>query len=107
MSITRDVVLKTAALAHLDFPHEDVDHFAAQMSEILDYMDQLGELDTADVPPMSHSTISEHVERTWRHDIVRPSLGSATATANAPEGFHGYFKVPSVITRATGEPEES
>lgn len=39
MSITRDVVLKTAALAHLDFLHEDVDHFAAQMSEILDYME--------------------------------------------------------------------
>jgi aspartyl-tRNA(Asn)/glutamyl-tRNA(Gln) amidotransferase subunit C len=107
MSITRDVVLKTAALAHLEFPAGDADRLAAQMSEILDYMDQLGELDTADVPPMSHSTVSEHVERTWRHDIVQPSLGTATATANAPEGFHGYFKVPSVITRATGDPQES
>lgn len=107
MSITRDVVLKTAALAHLEMPSEDADRLVVQLSEILDYMDLLGELDTSEVPPMSHSTVSEHVERTWREDVVQPSLGAATAIANAPEGFHGYFKVPSVITRATGDPQES
>jgi len=107
MSISREVVLKTAALAHLELSGEDADRFAAQMSEILAYMDQLAELDTAGVPPMSHSTHAEHVERTWRADIVKPSLGSALATANAPEGFGGYFKVPSVITRAPREREES
>ncbi|MBK6314901.1 MAG: Asp-tRNA(Asn)/Glu-tRNA(Gln) amidotransferase subunit GatC [Blastocatellia bacterium] len=107
MSITRDVVLKTATLAHLELSPDDADRFAAQMSEILSYMDQLGELDTTNVAPMSHSSIAEHVERTWRHDVVKPSLGTSVATANAPEGFHGYFKVPSVITRATGESQES
>lgn len=107
MSITRDLVLKTAALAHLDMPVEEADRFAVQLSAILSYMDQLEELDTTDVPPMSHSTMSEHVERTWRHDLVQPSLGADVATANAPEGFRGYFKVPSVITRSTGEPEAS
>lgn len=107
MSISREVVLKTAALAHLDLSSEDADRFAAQMSEILAYMDQLGELDTAEIPPMSHSTLSEHVERTWRPDVVQPSLGAERATANAPEGYRGYFKVPSVITRATSESQES
>ena len=63
-------------------------------------MDQLNELDTSDVPPMSHSTLGEHVDRTWRPDEVRPSLGRDAATANAPEPFAGFFKVPSVISRS-------
>lgn len=107
MAITRDEVLKTATLAHLDLSEREAETFTAQLSSIIEYMGQLNELDTSEVPPMSHSTLGEHVERTWRDDEVAPSLGSETATANAPESFHGYFKVPSVITRATGESDAS
>lgn len=102
MAITREQVTKTAALAHLELDAAEVDTFTGQLSAIIDYMGQLDELDTADVPPMSHSTLGEHVERTWREDAVRPSLGQELATANAPEGFHGFFKVPSVISRPKG-----
>lgn len=107
MAITREQVLKTASLAQLDLTAEEVETFTAQLSEIIEYMGQLDELDTADVAPMSHSTLGEHVERTWRDDAVRPSLGQEAATANAPETFHGYFKVPSVITRAGGDGDAS
>ena len=99
MAITREQVLKTAALAHLELAPHEVDTFTGQLSAIIEYMGQLNELDTTTVPPMSHSTLGEHVERTWRDDEVRPSLGQDAATANAPEAFGGYFKVPSVITR--------
>ena len=99
MAITREQVLKTAALAHLELAPEEVDTFTEQLSAIIEYMDQLNELDTSAVPPMSHSTLGERVERTWRADEVRPSLGQDVATANAPESFAGFFKVPSVITR--------
>ena len=91
--------MKTATLAHLELRPEEVETFTAQLSAIIEYMDQLNELDTSDVPPMSHSTLGDDVERTWRDDAVRPSLGQRAATANAPEAFRGYFKVPSVITR--------
>ena len=100
MPITREQVEKTAALAHLELGPEEVETFTGQLSAIIEYMDQLDELDTSEVPPMSHSTLGEHVERTWREDAVRPSLGQATATANAPEAFRGFFKVPSVIQRS-------
>jgi aspartyl-tRNA(Asn)/glutamyl-tRNA(Gln) amidotransferase subunit C len=99
MAITRDEVEKTAALGHLELAPDEVETFTGQLSAILEYMAQLDELDTAKVPPMSHSTIGEHVERTWREDVVRPCLGQELATANAPEGRRGYFKVPSVISR--------
>ena len=104
MAITREQVTKTATLAHVELADREVETFTEQLSAILEYMDQLNELDTAEVPPMSHSTFGEQVERTWREDTVRPSLGQSAATANAPEGFRGFFKVPSVITRS---PEES
>lgn len=107
MAITKDQVSKTAALAHLELTPDEVDTFTGQLSAILEYMEQLDELDTSDIPPMSHSTLGEHVERTWRDDIVQPSLGSKTATANAPEAFRGFFKVPSVITRTSGGSDES
>src|SRR5262245_41221618 len=103
MAITREQVVKTAALAHLELGADEVETFTAQLSAIIEYMEQLNELDTSDVPPMSHSTLGENVERTWREDAVRPSLGPAAATANAPEAFHGYFKVPSAITRSQDE----
>jgi aspartyl-tRNA(Asn)/glutamyl-tRNA(Gln) amidotransferase subunit C len=107
MAITREQVEKTAKLAHLELPADEIGTFTKQLSAIIDYMDQLNELDTSSVPPMSHSTLGEHVERTWRDDVVVPSLGSAVATANAPEAFRGFFKVPAVITRAGGEGETS
>ena len=103
MAITREQVLKTAALANVELREDEVETFTTQLSSIIDYVGQLDELDTSDVPPMSHSTLGEHVERTWREDAVRPSLGSETATANAPEGFRGFFKVPSVISRGSGD----
>jgi aspartyl-tRNA(Asn)/glutamyl-tRNA(Gln) amidotransferase subunit C len=103
MAITRDEVTKTAALAHLALTPDEVETFTGQLSAILDYMDQLDELDTADVAPMSHSTLGSGAERTWREDVVRPSLGAETATANAPERFRGYFKVPSAISRSGDE----
>ena len=102
MAITREQVLKTAALAHLELMPEEVDLFTRQLSAIIDYVGQLNELDTTGVPPMSHSTLGEQVERGWREDATRPSLGQELATANAPESQLGFFKVPSVITRSEG-----
>lgn len=100
MAISREQVLKTATLAHLELTDLEVDTFTTQLSSILEYMDQLNELDTAAVPPMSHSTLGEDVERTWRPDFVHQSLGADLATENAPEGFRGFFKVPAVISRS-------
>jgi len=103
MAITREQVERTAALSYLELEPAELETFTVQLSAILDYMSQLDELDTSDVAPMSHSTLGEHVERTWREDAVRPSLGQEAATANAPEKFRGFFKVPSVITRPSSE----
>jgi aspartyl-tRNA(Asn)/glutamyl-tRNA(Gln) amidotransferase subunit C len=107
MAINREQVEKTAALAHLELTPREVDVFTEQLSSIIEYVGQLDELDTSDVPHMAHSTLGKQVERTWRADEVRPSLGSELATANSPEHSLGYFKVPSVISRPKGPASEA
>jgi aspartyl-tRNA(Asn)/glutamyl-tRNA(Gln) amidotransferase subunit C len=106
MAITREQVEKTAELSHLELTPQEVDVFTGQLSSIIEYVGQLEELDTSDVPPMSHSTLGEQVHRTWRADEVQPSLGSELATMAAPEHQRGYFKVPSVISRSKGDADE-
>ena len=97
MPITRNDVEKIAELARLELTQTEADSFTNQLSAILGYMDQLNELDTADVPPMSHCSTSDSAADARRADVVRPSLGQQVATANAPDAEAGYFKVPKVI----------
>jgi aspartyl-tRNA(Asn)/glutamyl-tRNA(Gln) amidotransferase subunit C len=98
MPITRTDVEKIAELARLELTEAEADSFTNQLSAILGYIDQLNELDTADVSPMSHcATVEDDTGPALRDDVVRPSLGQQAATANAPDAEAGYFKVPKVI----------
>ena len=97
MPITRTDVEKIAELARLELTDAETDSFTNQLSAILGYIDQLNELDTADVPPMSHCSTADDTAAARRDDIVRPGLGQEVATANAPDAADGYFRVPKVI----------
>jgi aspartyl-tRNA(Asn)/glutamyl-tRNA(Gln) amidotransferase subunit C len=69
------------------------------MDGILAYMDQLGELDTSKVEPMSQVLYDADETATLRPDVERKPLGNADALANAPVSGQGYFKVPRVIEK--------
>jgi aspartyl-tRNA(Asn)/glutamyl-tRNA(Gln) amidotransferase subunit C len=97
MPITRTDVEKIAELARLELTAKEAESFTGQLGSILSHIDKLNELDTADVPPMSHSTAGGDTEYARRDDQVRPSLGQQLATENAPDAEAGYFKVPKVI----------
>lgn len=94
MKITLDEVRRIAALAHLDFRNKEYEELASQLSDILDYIEALKELDTSGVNPTSHQTESGEA---LREDEVRPSLSEAEVLANAPEHGGAHFKVPKVI----------
>jgi aspartyl-tRNA(Asn)/glutamyl-tRNA(Gln) amidotransferase subunit C len=89
-------VRRIAALAHLGLTAEEEALYARQLQEILDYAEQVRQVDTRDVPPTSHVLTSAPVERA---DEVRPSLPVAEVMANAPEPapYAHLFKVPRVI----------
>jgi aspartyl-tRNA(Asn)/glutamyl-tRNA(Gln) amidotransferase subunit C len=98
MPISKVDVAKIAELARLELTTEETESFTGQLSSILRHIDKLNELDTTDVPPMSHcSTAAGDAEYARRDDVTRPSLGQRLATESAPDSEAGYFKVPRVI----------
>ena len=94
MKITREEVLHVANLARLEFTDVEVAPLASQLSAILEYVEQLGELDLEGVEPTAHV---HQIVNAFRADQVRPSLGTEAVLSNAPQAADGCFKVEKVI----------
>ncbi|AAC07874.1 Asp-tRNA(Asn)/Glu-tRNA(Gln) amidotransferase subunit GatC [Aquifex aeolicus] len=91
--VDREWVLKIAKLARLELKEEEIEVFQKQLSDILDFIDQLKELDTENVEPY----IQEFEETPMREDEPHPSLDREKALMNAPERKDGFFVVPRVV----------
>ena len=83
-----------AKLARLEVTEAEKEKFTAQLNDILLYIDQLNELDTKGVAPMSHAIA---VTNAFREDKIEESLGTQKALANAPDARGEFFRVPKVI----------
>jgi len=94
MALSREEVRHVAQLARLDFSDEEEKRMAEEMSQILDYVEKLDELDTSGVPPMSHVL---DVTNVFRADEVKARIDQEQALEPAPESDDGYFQVPQVI----------
>ena len=92
--ITIQEVEHVAKLACLEFDEEEKKKLAEQLGRILDYIEQLNELDTEDVEPTSHVI---PVKNVVRPDVVKPSLTQDEALNNAPSNVGGLFEVPKII----------
>ena len=99
MKITEKEVRYVADLGNLKLTEEEVAKFTKDLDEILVHMDKLAEIDTGDIAPMAQVLYEAEETATLRSDEERPTLGPATALANAPQPGAGYFKVPKVIER--------
>ena len=98
MRITPEEVLRIAKLANLRLSAEDTARYAADLEEILAYVDQLNELDTADVEPMAQ-VLHDGAVAPPREDAPETSFPQDTALRCAPLAGAGHFKVPKVIDR--------
>jgi len=94
MAISREEVEKVSLLARLVLSEAELERMTAQLSQILDYMDLLGEVDTEGVAPMAHAL---DVANVFRPDEVRPSLAREAALANAPSRDDECYRVPAVL----------
>jgi aspartyl-tRNA(Asn)/glutamyl-tRNA(Gln) amidotransferase subunit C len=81
-------------LARLSLPEEEKELFGSQLSNILDYMEKLNELDTKGIEPTSHVLSLSNV---MRDDIPRPSIPKEDALMNAPDHTEKFFRVPKII----------
>ena len=98
MPITKLEVEKIAHLANLELTATETEQFANQLAAIVDYIDQLNELDTADVKPWQQRSAGALQDSyAVRADVVEPSLGTEKALAQAPAQDAGHFLVPRVI----------
>ena len=94
MSLSRDDVKKVSLLARLKFSDEELGTMTEQLGRIVDFVEQLGELDTEDVEPMAHAVELSNV---LADDVARASLPREDALANAPARDDKHYLVPPVL----------
>jgi len=78
-------------LAKLELSGEEREQAKKDMGRMLDYIDQLNELDTTGVEPLSHVF---PVQNVFREDVVANGDGSGETLANAPGEKDSMFLVP-------------
>lgn len=94
MKVSKEVLENVAVLSRLSIPEEQTDKYLGQLDKFLTYVDNLANVDTADVKPTTYALPMQNV---FREDAVKESLDREAALANAPLKEDGYFKVPKVL----------
>lgn len=94
MPIPEDEVRRIAALANLEFTPKEITRFSHDLSRILDYIDQLKEVDTENVAPLDrvHDRKGQR-----RPDEVGECLTPEEALKNAPDRQDDLFRVPKMV----------
>lgn len=83
-----------AQLARLNLTPAEIETFQAQLSQVLQYVDKLSEVDVSTVEPTAHANPMSDV---LRNDVAQTSLTVGEALANAPRQANDLFIVPKVI----------
>ena len=94
MAIDAATVRKVARLARLRAPEERLEPLAQELSAILSWIEQLGEVDVEGVEPMTSAVA---VKLPMREDVVTEGGDPAKVLANAPLARDNFFVVPKVV----------
>jgi aspartyl-tRNA(Asn)/glutamyl-tRNA(Gln) amidotransferase subunit C len=94
MSVDKDTVAKIANLARIAVSEDELESTAGELNNILDWVEQLSEVNTDGVVPMT-SVVDASLPR--REDKVTDGGYRDQVLKNAPLAEHGFFAVPKVI----------
>lgn len=99
MSVDKTTVAKIASLARIKMGDEELERMVPELNNILEWVEQLGEVDTSNVEPMT--AVIPNALR-LRDDVIDADPKTAggrrdDVLANAPVAEHGFFGVPKVI----------
>ncbi len=83
-----------ANLARIALTDEEKERFAAQLGDVLEYIEKLNTVDVSGVEPTAHAFPLENV---WREDRAEPGLPVETALKNAPAVRQNMVVVPKVV----------
>ncbi|MEM7665985.1 MAG: Asp-tRNA(Asn)/Glu-tRNA(Gln) amidotransferase subunit GatC [Pseudomonadota bacterium] len=99
MSVDKQTVAKISKLARINMTDEELDRMVPELNNILEWVEQLGEVDVTGIEPMS--AVIPNTLR-LRDDVIDADPKTAggrrdDVLANAPAAEHGFFGVPKVI----------
>jgi len=94
MAIDAATVRKVARLARIAEPEEKLEALATELNGIMTWIEQLAEVDTDGVEPM---TSAVHMPAPMREDVVTEGADAAKVLSNAPKTVDGFFVVPKVV----------
>ena len=94
MSLDKATVARIASLARIRIPNEELEGLAGELNNILGWVEQLDEVPTDDVAPMTRRA---DLKLRWREDKVTDGGIRDKVLANAPDARDGFFTVPKVV----------
>jgi aspartyl-tRNA(Asn)/glutamyl-tRNA(Gln) amidotransferase subunit C len=94
MSLSIEEVRKVAELARLELSPEEQETLTTQLRAVLEYVNQLQQVNTDGVEPLAHPL---EVSNVFRADELQPSLPVDAALANAPKRSGDFYSVPAVF----------
>jgi aspartyl-tRNA(Asn)/glutamyl-tRNA(Gln) amidotransferase subunit C len=94
MSVSNEQVRHIAKLARIAMTDEELERLAPELNAILGWVEQLGEVNTDGVEPLT-AVIDQKLR--LRDDVVTDGDIRDQVLANAPDAQHGFFAVPKVI----------
>ena len=94
MSLDKETVKNIAFLARIKVPEQDLEPLAGELSHIIGWVEQLGEVDTEGVEPM---TSVADMELFRREDVISDGGVPEKVLANAPDREENFYTVPKVV----------
>ena len=94
MKITKEQVEHVANLARLNLTEEEKELMIKDMEAIIDFANQINELDISNINPTAHVIPINNV---FREDVVKPSIDREELLSNAPNKENGCFSVPRIV----------
>ena len=94
MTIDKDTVVRIARLSRIAMEDDTLEPMAEELNGILAWVEQLGEVDTEGVEPMTGAIAATLPQR---EDSAEAGAPTDDLLANAPEAEDGFFVVPKVV----------
>ena len=94
MKIDKNTTLKIAKLSRIKIKDSEIDELSSQLSAIVDWVEQLNEVNTENIEPLSNVSMAK---LPLRKDIKNTDDNSNDVLSNAPDKLENYFAVPKVV----------
>ena len=94
MKIDKNTTLKIAKLTRIKIEENEIAELSSQLSSILDWVEQLNEVNTDNIEPLNNASMTE---LPLRKDEIINEDKSKDVLSNAPEKLENYFVVPKVV----------